>query len=500
LRRLIIVLLFLELAACNERQIDRSQSVTTTATTGDSATFSNRALAELSALRAGITPTQWLQAHPADSLERFLISDDVNQDSNRWCARLKGHIPLSDGSTMARYAYFYPPTAPASLELPAEADSNLTTRECTLGAIWVETPQQDSIKGLRTAEDTRTTLGTAYGKIVVGRDSIADSVKPRMRTLHSFETDLLGISFFGASAWHAPGRWQRGPVTAISAFDDRFREARNPPRVLAFAFLPISGFERERGIEDSTTAPTPAEDTALDLAASLEHLDTTLVNELLALRTKEEATDRLAPITAWLAAARNLSVDQRAAALFIADAVMPEFLSRDDTSTRRAYADIGIKYAESQLDGTYNYTHTLLEEALRLDPSGPIGELATIEMLDRGYNLNGMCSGGFDDVIRSGEALLPRLKSPDARAHVMFDLGDAYSDIVGLAAGAGEDYADTTKFKPRGANARRKALDYYRQGFALDSRSSRARASWSEAWSLLAGLPPSRLHFFCVYD
>ncbi|MGH7699741.1 MAG: hypothetical protein ACREMJ_04365 [Gemmatimonadales bacterium] len=95
---------------------------------------------------------------------------------------------------------------------------------------------------------------------------------------------------------------------------------------------------------------------------------------------------------------------------------------------------------------------------LRLDPTGPTGELAMLEPLERGFDLTGMCGGGIDEVVARGEPF------------------------------------------PRAPEARRKAIAYYRQAFALDRTSGRARRAWTEAWRLVAGLPPGRTHFFCVYD
>jgi hypothetical protein len=58
-----------------------------------------------------------------------------------------------------------------------------------------------------------------------------------------------------------------------------------------------------------------------------------------------------------------------------------------------------------------------------------------------------------------------------------------------------------TSIAPDGAaDARRKALEYFRAGFALDRTFEVAKAEWQTVWRLVAGLSPVRAGFWCVYD
>jgi hypothetical protein len=491
------------LSACVERPPEQSDSAATTAAVAaDSVTFPGRVVAELSALRQGVTPAQWLRNHPGDSLSPFTITEG-NEKTGLWCVRASRRDSLADGSAIVRNAYFYPPSPPEPLELPPDGDAReIVARSCILGVVWVETPHSDSVGGRQLAERTRETLTREYGKVTADTDffarlPITDSQKNVLKTDPKYETHRLGISFFGSAYWRAPGRWKRGSVTVVSAFDAGSRSVSHP-RVLAFAHLPNAQLEREESIDEST----PELDEALITAGRLTQLDSIVVRNFLALRGEEaEEPERIAALGRWLATAGNLKSGQHAAALFVADGVVPERLDEDDSVTSRAYANLGLKFVRSELAGSNNYTHGLLEEALRLDPNGPIGQLATIELLDRGFDLTGMCGGGgFDQVIKVGEPFVSRLTTSRAKARVLFLLGDAYADIVALAAGAGQDYVDTLDFSARAPSARRKAIAYYRQGLALDRVSTKAGAAWLEGWRLLAGLPPSRTHFFCVYD
>ena len=495
------------LASCRENDTARPQASAATApSTTDTTTFVGKAVADLSALREGTTPAQWQSEHRGYSLTPFFVDADINQDSNNWCVRASRTDSLADGSRVMRYAYFYPPPVPASLELPVESDSaSIVSHTCTLGAVWVESLQSDSAGGRVLAQRTREELTHLYGPIIAGPDSfmgrsLTDSQKQRMKALSGYETMQLGLSFFGSAYWHVAGRWQRGPATIASAFDADFHSS-HKPRVVAFGFLPNAQFgitPFARGEDDA--APAEA-DTALETAGKLTRLDANVVRDFLALEhDQDSAARKIAAIGAWLTATKTLSAERRAAALFAADGVIPDRLDGDDSQGSEAYGNVGVKFVHSNLAGSYNYTHELLEEALRLDPKGPIGMLATMEMLDRGFDLTGMCGGGFEDVIKTGVPFLDRLTAPRSRAHVTFQLGDAHADIVALAAGEGREYVDTADFTARAPSARRKAIAYYRQGLALNPSSPKARAAWLEAWRLLAGMPPSRTHFFCVYD
>jgi len=119
--------------------------------------------------------------------------------------------------------------------------------------------------------------------------------------------------------------------------------------------------------------------------------------------------------------------------------------------------------------------------------------------------VDGMCGGGEDPmhrVIAAGEGLLAQVPPLDPRtaAEVHRLVGDAYADIVALAAGAGMEYTDTVTYVAEAPAARRNGIAHYRQSFVGDRDSPEARDAWLEAWRLIAGLPPSTTHFFCVYD
>ena len=125
-------------------------------------------------------------------------------------------------------------------------------------------------------------------------------------------------------------------------------------------------------------------------------------------------------------------------------------------------------------------------------------------MLEDNFFASGRCAAdGFTDVIRQVEPLLASGETGTAAAR--FALADAYRDALTLANSGGSESFDpdevrrvTQQNDP--AETRRHALAHYRAAFALDSTSDRARRSWTDAWRLTAGLPPTGTRYACTDD
>src|SRR6266576_4727841 len=103
---------------------------------GDS--FPSFAVRELAPFKGGVTVTEWLRAHPKDTLATFPTRTDGDATED-WCARasLEQHLP--DSSRAVRHAYFYVPPLTLRSTLPAAATPDTIARQCVLGAMWVET-------------------------------------------------------------------------------------------------------------------------------------------------------------------------------------------------------------------------------------------------------------------------------------------------------------------------------------------------------------------------
>ena len=496
-RRSLVVLLCAISGACAERP------------DANAGALDVRFVSELGALQGGETPADWLRTHAADSFAIFAPARDRDND-RPWCARTSARDTLPSGEPVVRHAYFYPPPPPAPLELPADAAAaDLVRRECRLGAIWVESPVSDTSAGRARAEAIRATMSRRYGPVRPGPDAITprplpESLQKAVARFGGFENLRLGVSFFGSAGWRTIGRWEADSITLVSAFDAGLSPTESH-RVLAIAYLPWSNLSTPlRQLTAEIEAKDRSADTSVATAARRAGIDARVTAAVLALPGSQTSDSmRLATLRTWFAAARSLDSAHRAAALFVADASAPGGFERKDSSTLAPYRALGFEFVYSELDGGYNYTHNLLDQALRLDANGPIGDLVRLYELRTGFNLNGMCGGGgeaFRKVITQGQALLTGAKDPGLQAELHFLIGDGYADIVALAAGEGDEYADTTAYRAEAPQARRDAVAHYRAGLALDHRSAKAQSSWLEAWRLMAGLPPTTTHFFCVYD
>lgn len=488
---------------------------------GERDEFAARAVRELAALQAGTTAATWVAAHVGDHLTPFNRAS-IREDHEGWCVRASVEDSLTGGLRVARYAYFYPPEAPPTLALPA-ADSDLIRKQCVLGMVWIEAAVPDSASGSALAAGVRAALTRAHGPVTPARDAGVgrvgtDSLRRRLARLPGADALALGLHFFGAAGWRTPGRWQVDSTVLATAFDGGLG-GHSEQRVLAFAFIPVARLGSFEDYIDQTALQERQHAALAGGAALLSGLDQRLAGRLLsALAVGERASQRgprpppasradlLAALNAWIAGARPLDPRHRAAALLAADQVVgsagPSYLLADvDSATRRSLEGLGAKFVYSELGGGYTYAHSWLDEALRLDPGGPVARLATLALLRMGFNETGMCGGTepFRRVSAEGERLLAG--EPDSTAaELHFLVARGYADEVALASGAGGEYADSATYTADAPEARRRAISHYRAGLTLDRRSADARAAWLEAWRLLAGLPPNGTHFFCVYD
>jgi hypothetical protein len=488
--------------------------------------FSAIAVRELAALRPGITPAEWLRAHPLDSLALF--DRRLNRENDdRWCAVASSRGSLSDSSEFVRYAYFYPPSPPASLSLPSEGGKRLLLEQCHLGVIWIETPIVGDSSGIALANETSHALTGAYGAVrpapdQLYREALADSTRmASLARLSWFETLRMGLSFWGSAHWRAPGRWQIDSTVIVSAYDQGVR-------MLAFAFLPASRFGVVSSADEDSRMTFRKAAALAGEAAQMSGIDARLVSHLLrvfaiadttfegSVPNAAQARRRMMVDSAaqrvlndWMTAARPLDPARRAAALLAADQVVGSapfayLLAQDEAAdTRQAFIRLGAVFEHNELGANESYTHSLLREAWNLDSLGRVGRLASLAMLRIGFDYDGMCGGGpepFRLVSTVGERLLANLTDSTHSGEVQLLIGDGYADVVALASGAGAEYADTAEYTGAAADARLKAIEHYRLGISLDRHTSDARRAWLEAWRLLAGLPPTTTHFFCVYD
>jgi hypothetical protein len=255
----------------------------------------------------------------------------------------------------------------------------------------------------------------------------------------------------------------------------------------------------------------------LDSALKIAQLDTALSSPLLAALKDESAAPRtlaagdtlVRALVRWMRAAAPLPLPRKAGALYVADQVLDRAMCGHRLCEKEAEAALaplkalGAQFSWGELGASEIYHHTWLVQARALARDTPLGERILIAQLLAGFDFSGTCAGGpegFRRVIENGERYLARLPQSPIAPDVHFLVGDAYRDVVALAHGAGEEYADSAHYRAESPEAARKALAHYVEAMRAGPDHPAARAAWSRAWWLRAGLIPRDVRFFCVYD
>jgi hypothetical protein len=456
--------------------------------------FGEFAADEIARLDSSTTLGAWMAAHADDEVTLFshaFWKDDFGD--RRWCARAAHTSTLADGRTARRVAYFYAPAAPETARFGDLRGRALLDAESRLGRISVEAPELDPDAGEALADATRRALATRLG--AAGSDE--------------------KIWYFGAADWTATAKWRVGDATVVSAYNGSRIDPEHAG-ALVFAFGPASGVSVELGKGDYEAPREVGPAEAVEAIAAAD-LGPALSDPLYAAVARARdgaigASDASALVDAlepWLRAARSLPPPRRAAALLAADRTVKtcdqhyQLGDEKASGARRRLAAFGARFEYSQLGGWYGYTHTWLQEAVRLDRDGPAGQTAFVDMLEAGFDLTGTCSAGREEfrlVIKRGEPFLARVTDPRLRFATELAVARAHADVVALADGAADDYADAAGYRSTASDDRALAIAHYDRALAIDDVSDLARRAWGEAWRLRAGLPPVAAHFFCIYD
>ena len=346
---------------------------------------------------------------------------------------------------------------------------------------------------------------------VLMRDTLVSVYHGTQQPWHTWYQPPFG----GYSGWDVAGPWIADSTTILSAAETQ--ATLRGVRTIALAYKAGSALSPSSRIpgtptEERTFAQTYARDSAFVAeGAALTSLEQPKVAPLfVVLAQAESARARLthpgdaalrsavvATVWHWLEYARPLDPARRAGAYLAADRLLGTFDMdflfmgpADSENGRRTLEAWGATFEQPCCEGTFTYAHGWLDEAVRLDPKSRAGNLAFLARL-----------GGCDPapIIERSEAFMENVSDSVLRAQLHFALGDAYADSVGMAGqvDVGEMYRTNVRDAP---TARSKAIEHYRAGLAIDRTSPQARAAWSKAWRLLAGLPPFGLRFHCEAD
>lgn len=446
---------------------------------------------------------------------------DTRDPNDQWaeaeedCARYFTIEHLPSKLWIPWMLYFYPPPVPSPVTFPDHG----SRRDCVLGVVEV-VEMEDGGRG----DPYLANLMDAAAREMFTR-----------RYGHSIGSD---VPFWGPYSYPNAARWI-GNAEIISGHSantgshcNDLHEGQGGPGNIAFVCahsamvrrldLDFTHSYRYREIEDSqfhralaiaAVDPAPTEKLQ-SLYRQILHGDGERLRDLFQrsvdpgssrAQTAQPPTPTWLPsllpvLQEWLTQLKTFPAERRAAGLLAADHLLLAAQTAGDMGGFRLGGKgqwpterLSGEFIPNQIEKGYSYAGDWAKQARELDPSGAVGQMATIGSIAHASGCDGDDSDGPSrKVILDGEKLLSAGLDALVAAQVHFMVGDAYSDFVALAAQGvnANGFRDPDKFRAEAAADRAKALEHYRAGLAVDDASQNAQDAWRQAWRLLAGIQP----------
>ncbi len=399
----------------------------------------------------GLTVAEWRSRFPGDSVRvNTYLPRLTTHDMGERCGYAT-RTTTTAGLVMIRDAVFSFRDVPVPVPLPdsREAADRLTVDACVLSAVALTVTPADSSGGAALA----TRLGEAIGRRLKGATPAApvDWLHRKANNVTFRAGDIEVTSYYH---WGLHLVLARAEV--VRAAEPKSEEALSAEdrRILARA-VTLSG------LDSGVAAPLLAADRRIAAGPSVgpRPSDTALV----------------AALEGWIAAARPLPPERRAAALLAADRLLTLAGAQADTGLARRLRALGARVAVHQVEEDFDeavggwyvgYAGNWIKEALGLVDSGEVVDLTLAPALLG--SVQDRCAIYADSAARAGEGLLIRAGTPATRFTLHQLTAQAYAMI--------QEHPE----------ARRRALDHYRAALAIDSTSARAGALWREAWDFAA--------------
>lgn len=419
--------------------------------------------------------------------------------------------------------YFYPPPVPSPVTFPDHG----SRRDCVLGVVEVVEMEDGGRGDLYLANQM---------------DAAARGMFTRRygRSIGSEDVPFWGpYSYPNAARWISNAEIISGHSANTGSHCNDLHEGQGAPGNIAFVCansamvrrldLDLAHSYRYRDIEDAqfhralaVAGADPAltgkmqslyKQILLGTAERLQILFQASVDP--GARTAQPPTPTWLPsllplLQEWLTQLKTFPAERRAAGLLAADHLLLATqtpvvdLSWWPKQDKKEWPieNLNANFSPSHSNAGYLYTGDWAKQARELDPSGAVGQMATI-----GSMAHASCNGEDSDdpsrkVILEGEKLLSEGLDAPIAAQVHFMVGDAYSDFVAFAAQGlnAQGAADPNKvFQGEAKLDRAKALEHYRAGLAVDNASQNAQDAWRQAWRLLAGVQPEQ-RYVCIEE
>jgi hypothetical protein len=435
------------------------------------AAFASQVRTDVAVLASQPALATWQRSHAGKlELAHYETYRDPYQEDfrrlDRWCAAYVGQSPAQ----VVRAALFYVPSvAPGALPpLPEKEDATLT-RACRMQAIWYQTPAPAAMDAV--VRELSSSWGQPNGQ----------SAEPDIR---------------GQALWKRVVAWHRAGMNVWVADDPNGQpEGAGGPRLIVYATrdIPRDPDFGLRWLGDALA------DRVAETAGQIAAQDSTLTAAVLSRSncdTKVPATEAesltASRLARWLSGSSSLPPQRKAAALLLADSYV---------ACARMFSQRLIQLGANSggpcsKDGP-TYSHNFRDQAEKLDPQGPAGELAGLASLADPCSLKGTRPWP-DLLIGKGEKLLGEFPPDQWTPWVHFAIARAHAVRISFSYPGGDPDEEgihlTRAAMPR---ERRAAVERFERFIEQKPDAAESVFAWQETWRLLAGLPPSQIHFGC---
>jgi hypothetical protein len=457
------IALFALLAAALARQASAQSEL--------AAAFTRQVRTDVAVLASQPALATWQRSHAGKlELAHYETSRDPYQEDfrrlDRWCAASVGQSPAE----VVRAALFYVPSVVngALPPLPEKEDAT-RTRACRMQAIWYETPAPAAMDAV--VRELSSSWGQPNGQ-TTEPDTGGSGLWKRVVAWHR-----AGMNIWVADGSNGQPNGTGGPRLIVYA-------RRDIPRDPNFAVWLLSDAIVDRVAE--AAAQIAAQDSKLTAAMlSRSNCDTKVPGT----EAESLTASRLAR---WLNGSSSLPPQRRAAALLLADS----YVACARIFSQRLI-QLGAKSGGSCSKDGPTYSHNFRDQAEKLDPQGPAGELAGLASLAYPCFLKG-ARPWPDLVVEKGEKLLGEFPPDQWTPWVHFAVARAHAAKLSFA--YPDHPAEDGNFPlTRAAMERERhaAIEHFERFIEQKPDAAESVFAWQEAWRLLAGLPPSQIHFGC---
>ena len=194
----------------------------------------------------------------------------------------------------------------------------------------------------------------------------------------------------------------------------------------------------------------------------------------------------------WLKGSVDFPPARRASVFLVANA----YVACNQLPPQRVSA-LGAKFAASCPQDGPVYSGNFREEAENLDPKGRAGELAGLASLGEPCSLEGHRPWP-DLVIAKGERLFNQFPPDEWTPWIHYAVARADAAKLSFAYSGGDPEGGFSPLTPAAMRRQREAAIPHFEAFIREKPNTpEAVFAWQESWRLLAGLPPSEIHFGC---